>query len=480
MKTPVFLVPAVLAAALMMASPAVPQSVGSDATIEPQDSFASENAILDTSVLFAIGATEARQSLRGAFGWPTFQEGLVSGVYFRFDPDGYARFSPSPRLDTDVFEVICRPRTYSCMGRKPGLSVLRTTRGEIQLQFDEVLEGDAFFVSEGISEIQLPNRILQPLSFQLETLLSSGGELVVRRGGNEISRVSLQGFTAVATYLRWVAAGQDYTVMPAGWPVPQQLETGAQAPVTRPTSWNSPMPQPPVADRSVGAAAEIAPVAEEVAQVRGELSVLRDLLLSRDATATAPQPSPSIASELEELQQLAAQLRNELDASSASPTAPMAVDPVMDMGMGMDMRAAEPVPNPMMATKTPVTNAAVPRMMEQDGAQQAAARLEYLMREIGLDLNTALAVLQMTPTGTDETTKPGMQPVHSAPTVFAQQEDDIVSQILLELEADLAEAEQAEPAAAPEPVLLPPDEFKLLSDYFQSVALPRALGAVSP
>ncbi|MEC8574047.1 MAG: hypothetical protein VXZ09_10465, partial [Pseudomonadota bacterium] len=75
--------------------------------------FASENAILDTSLPFAIGAREAQQALRGSFGWPTFQEGLVEGVYFRFDPDGYARFSPSPRLDTDVFEVICRPRTYA-------------------------------------------------------------------------------------------------------------------------------------------------------------------------------------------------------------------------------------------------------------------------------------------------------------------------------------------------------------------------------
>ena len=90
---------------------------GSQSQPRSNEAFASENAILDTSVLFAIGAREARQELRGSFGWPTFQEGLVEGVYFRFDPDGYARFSPTPRLDTDVFEVICRPRTHSCTAR---------------------------------------------------------------------------------------------------------------------------------------------------------------------------------------------------------------------------------------------------------------------------------------------------------------------------------------------------------------------------
>ena len=86
----------------------------------PEDSFASENAVLDTSILFAIGAREARQELRGAFGWPTFQEGLVEGVYFRFDPDGYARFAPTPRLDTDVFEVICRPAHPGLHGPQGG------------------------------------------------------------------------------------------------------------------------------------------------------------------------------------------------------------------------------------------------------------------------------------------------------------------------------------------------------------------------
>ena len=129
-------------------------------TADDSDSFTPENAILDTSILFAIGAREARQELRGSFGWPTFQEGLVEGVYFRFDPDGYARFSPSPRLDTDVFEVICRPRTYTCMGRKNGLAVALTSRGTLQLRLENVVETDQFFVADGVSELPLPQNIL--------------------------------------------------------------------------------------------------------------------------------------------------------------------------------------------------------------------------------------------------------------------------------------------------------------------------------
>ena len=72
-----------------------------------QEGFENTTEILDTGILFAIGAREAEQALRSSFGWPTFQEGFVDQVYFRFDPDGYARFSPNPRLDDNVFEVVC-------------------------------------------------------------------------------------------------------------------------------------------------------------------------------------------------------------------------------------------------------------------------------------------------------------------------------------------------------------------------------------
>ena len=208
-------------------------SGGSQSESRPAETFTSENAILDTSILFAIGAREALQELRGSFGWPTFQEGLVEGVYFRFDPDGYARFAPTPRLDSDVFEVICRPRTFSCMGRKGLLSFMLNDRGLLQLTLENAVEGDRFFVVEGITELEVPARIVQPLDGQLEVLLGSSDELIIRRGQNEVDRVSLAGFNAVAAYLRWIKARQDYTVLPRGWPVPNSLASSQTTNLTQ-------------------------------------------------------------------------------------------------------------------------------------------------------------------------------------------------------------------------------------------------------
>ncbi|MCT8159560.1 hypothetical protein [Pseudoruegeria sp. SHC-113] len=283
-------------ASLLALSPLAAQSPTAE---DPAERFDSENAILDTSLPFAIGAQEARQSLRGSFGWPTFQEGLVEGVYFRFDPDGYARFSPAPRLDTDVFEVICRPRTYSCMGRKGALGLFLNARGQLQLRIEGIAEGDTFHIAEGVTEIQLPPRLLHPLDSRFEALLMAGGELVVRRGGEEFDRISLIGFSAVSTYLRWVMARQDYTILPRGWPVPNSRANKAGG-ITQAASWQSPMPQPqavlPVAP--VAAEQGIAPALQaisgqqdELAEVRSELSMLR-ALLEEEASASGTMDKP--------------------------------------------------------------------------------------------------------------------------------------------------------------------------------------------
>jgi hypothetical protein len=118
-----------------------------------QQGIASTTQILDTSVLFAIGAREAEQALRGSFGWPTFQEGFVDRVYFRFDPDGYARFSSSPRLDEDVFEVICADSSTACLAKKPSLEIGLTVEGKIQLKIADITQQDTFFVSDRKSEL---------------------------------------------------------------------------------------------------------------------------------------------------------------------------------------------------------------------------------------------------------------------------------------------------------------------------------------
>lgn len=205
-----------------------------------QQGIASTTQILDTSVLFAIGAREAEQAIRGSFGWPTFQEGFVDRVYFRFDPDGYARFSTSPRLDEDVFEVICAESSTACIAKKPSLDIGLTVEGKIQIKIEGITPDDSFYVSDRKSELPLPPTVLEPLDARLETLLASGGHLVVKREVETVQEISLAGFSAVATYLRWVAQNQSPRVFPRGWPVPAQVQTQQVGGLTQPGAWIAP------------------------------------------------------------------------------------------------------------------------------------------------------------------------------------------------------------------------------------------------
>ena len=400
--------------ATMMLAAAAP---GLANTAEPTDGFTSENAVLDTSIPFAIGAREATQELRGAFGWPTFQEGMVEGVYFRFDPDGYARFAPTPRLDSDIFEVVCRPRTLSCMGRKDSLTVFLNARGQFELRLDEAVEGDQLFLSQGVSEIQLPEQILMPLTTQLETLLSSGGELVIRSEGDEKARVSLTGFSAVTAYLRWVAAKQDYTVLPRGWPVPNTAGLTGNGSLTQPQSWVSPMPQPQTPSTGVAAA--------EVAEVRGELNVLRDMLLRRsgqDAASNLPVQAavsfdpqqPDIAALEQRVMELQRQLEigrmNEIGLpqtpppvpsliEAAEPAAPEGAAPAAEEASAEDASAEEAPAAEASAEEAPAEDAAAapdaPAEKQESEGEKIARQIAYLITEIGLDPQTAVMLLQM-------------------------------------------------------------------------------------
>lgn len=238
-----------------------------------EGSFESSVAILDTNVLFAIGAREADQQLRGSFGWPTFQEGFVDGVYFRFDPDGYARFSSSARLDEDVFEVRCAPGTTACLATKGNMEVGLDERGRVQLRLAGLTPEDAFVLSDRRTELPLPPSVIEPLDARLETLLGSGGELIIKRELEEVGRVSLVGFSPVTTYLRWVANGQSPQVFPRGWPVPSYSENFAASGLTQPQGWQS---GPQAAETTFDRAS---------AQVQTQPS-----LVTRDATAPAVAP----------------------------------------------------------------------------------------------------------------------------------------------------------------------------------------------
>lgn len=449
-------------------------------------SFASENAILDTAIPFAIGAREARQSLRGAFGWPTFQEGLVEGVYFRFDPDGYARFAPTPRLDTDVFEVVCRPRTYTCMGRKGDLTVLLNNRGQLQLKLEGVQQGDSFFVSEGVNEIQIPDRVLQPLDVQMETLLATGTDLTVRRGDNQVTDVSLKGFAGVTAYLRWVAARQDYSVLPRGWPVPNSQGEDSAGSMTQAGNWASPMPQPQILGPGFAPAGGGAPVETEVAEVRGELNILRELLLERSAqyAGTVQPAGGGMEARIAELQQEADSIRQEISALQQGGSPVMETRPGWPAA-GVAPAAAPPAPEGSMpqpaeeilaaaqAGNTDMVQASVPEVAESE-AEQTARRLQYLMSELGMDLGTAVAVLQMKSSAAPPDQPAGMMEPASLPVPGQQAasgalyRDDVVEQILqeLEIEAGLPQAAAPQP---PEPQYAAPQQHELLSRYFRSL-----------
>lgn len=460
------------AAVLMLAQPAVPQvtAPAADAT-QDAGAFAPENAVINTAIPFAIGAREARQNLRGSFGWPTFQEGLVDGVYFRFDPDGYARFAPTPRLDTDVFEVICRPRTLTCIGRKGTLTLLLNARGQLQLQIEGVAQGDRFFVAEGVTEVELPATILQPLEPQMELLLAAGGDLIVRRGEVEVDRVSLTGFYPVGAYLRWVASGQDYAVLPRNWPVPAGVPADT---VTQALNWPTQVPQPqafPVTPVNDTAPADDT-ARTEVAEVRGELRLLRELLLAREAASrggdvtpasTNPAANPAadpaadtaVANRISQLQEAAEQIRRDIarlqDTPDPAVTPTTPTTPNGQQRANSDLAAVAAslgltVPNPQITppggltqtrlpaapAQNPALNPALrtpPAQTQNDTRQTMAARLNYLITEIGLDPKTAVTLLELAenPETKNQTTE----------IRIPDQNDPLVENILNELEAEI-------------------------------------------
>ncbi len=489
-----------------------------------EEAFASENAILDTAIPFAIGAREARQALRGSFGWPSFQEGLVEGVYFRFDPDGYARFAPTPRLDVDVFEVICRTRTHACAARKDGFEVFLTDRGQLQIRLEEALAGDTFFVSEGVSEIQVPERILQPLDVQLELLLGAGGDLITRRGNSEVARTSLKGFSAVTAYLRWIAARQDYAVLPRGWPVPN---AAAETSVTQPASWNSPMPQPQLLAPGYSAGFGIAPAtsaapltvpsqpptggamtgptvwpgqsvaisptqpshgtptghALDAEALRDELADLKALIVAaqnggdpvpsvRDTAVSHQKQISSFRAESHtalqpaDVAQLLAVL-GELQAQVATLQKTQSDVAAAPWGVGTDAQGLAPLGTP-----------AAERHAQADTAHDAE-RLAYLVKHLGYDAQTALTILKAAPdaqAGDDLAVSVNPQWNAEAAPQSVLYENALVDQILAEMEAEMAAVVgQEQTVASTEAPAANIAEYELLSRYFVSAGLPALL-----
>jgi hypothetical protein len=458
----IYRLPGLALCACVLSSAAIAQTAPAPAVAGTEGAdFAAASAIIDTSIPFAIGAREAQQELRSAFGWPTFQEGLVEGVYFRIDPDGYARFSPTPRLDTDVFEVVCRSGTTACMGRKEGMSVYLTATGQVEIRLADVAPGDTFFITDGLAETPVPERILMPLDPPLETLLAYGGELVVRRGADEQARLSLKGFGPVVAYLRWVVARQDHAVLPRGWPVP-----GA-APLTQPEAIASPWPRDalPVYAAAAGTAPlpggpapAAAPVAYPATAPQPGYAMPAPQPYPAPVPATLPPtaapsgPPPAAAG---------------VPAGSTPPGFTIAEAEYRDLlfriarlesamlSMAQDPGHAAPTPAVAEQPAQPApSGAAVPPLPVGPIAMSDADTLTYLVSQLGFDPLTAAAILDL---------RKGTRPAGDAAARFL---DEVL------IAPPPAQTAPAASGGILPPVPPGPQDFVPLSEYLRAVTAP--------
>ncbi|MEM9349212.1 MAG: hypothetical protein AAGA47_03045 [Pseudomonadota bacterium] len=461
------------------AQTATPPPAATDTRPAGAEAFTPENAILNTAIPFAVGAREAQQTLRSAFGWPTFQEGLVQGVYFRFDPDGYARFSPSPRLDTDVFEVICRARTYTCMARKGPMGLVLTSDGRVQMQIDQAQATDTFALNDGFSELQIPPRLNGILDPQMEILLSGGGTLVIRRNGEVFEELSLQGFSAVLAYLRWVAARQDYSVLPRDWPVPNG--TAPSVSTTNPGTWpNATLRSAPVLQGSftpgseAAAAATVTTDTPEMAALRSEVSLLRDLLLAQTGgTPPAALPATIPVTISPAITPMSPSQNGAVIGDPLGQTAPMGTIATQLDALRQDMGLSDgqtTVPHTTSfgthaashGTQDALGMAAKPREADTAAMDDGTAELRhlrYLTSEMGLDGKTALLILQMS-----------MASASGEPLVPSSLQPSASATILQELaEAMAPSGAAAEPVQELFTAARAEDEYDLLGTYFRSV-----------
>ena len=456
--------------------------------------FLPENAILDTSIPFAIGAREAQQELRGSYGWDTFQEGLVEGVYFRFDPDGYARFSPNARLDSDLFEVICRPRTLNCIARKGDLTIVVNGQGQLKLEMEGIANGDQYFIADVLSEFELPDRIWQPLDARFENVLAVGGELVVRRGQNEVTRVSLVGFSAVTSYLRWILAEQDYLALPRNWPIPNSNSGRTSTNLTTVSAWrdtgSSRGETLAVAISDSEAATAINETADELAALRALVEQMTEQQTSPegvDTTATqgidgadiatgihvgAPGSMDAIGNYLVEIDELEFQLAKSfaqiLDLESRVFELELAAlheDEVQESVAPADP-PADDNEELLSENKEPLS---IEDSQSQNELVVMAEQIDRLTKEFGLEPNVAMLLLQLQNGETQQ--PPGtMTSLDQIDNLFAANTEITQAPSANNQPAMVDEPEVLANQEVSEPKEIRDETFVLLTDYFKSVA----------
>ncbi|HEX2526663.1 MAG TPA: peptidoglycan-binding protein [Geminicoccus sp.] len=158
--------------------------------------------MLDTAKPFAEGAAEIEQYLRGPIGWPTYQQGMAGESFYRFDPDGYARFDPTERLDQDHWEVTCTAEPVDCKGQRGLVHLTIGKDGRLGLAVNGAGNDvrysldDAEAPAATTAEITRPDRI---------GTLFAASRLVPANGTQALP---IDGLEAAAVYVRWAENGQ--------------------------------------------------------------------------------------------------------------------------------------------------------------------------------------------------------------------------------------------------------------------------------
>jgi hypothetical protein len=410
------------------------------------------------------------------------------------------------------------------MGHKGILGINPTNSGQFQIAIEDYVEGEKLYLSEGTTEIQLPAQILDPLDARFETLLSSNGELVVRRGADERARVSLAGFRQTLSYLKWVAARQDYAALPYGWPVPNS-GTAAPARLTAAETWTNPMAQSqttPVAVPEVSAAPAITGGAE-VDALRREVETLRSLIsLSAPPPVIPEVPPPQIIATPEMLTVAPVTATDQADTArivalqgivaklsvGLAPQVPCGSDPLQPCPASesaftenagitptVDRSPADTMPGlfvspvlPTFESSSAVTGSSSSGAGNQTAASPSktsqrdqAAKIDYLMTEIGLDVETAMMVLQLGQIGLDQSV--GANSACSDSTLNLAFSDEMTRQALADLVEPLARSASpvsdgraavggADNADLAETAVGSGTEYVFLSDYLQAIFRP--------
>jgi hypothetical protein len=121
--------------------------------------------------------------------------------------------------------------------KKNGLSVALNPSGNIHLLLEDRNPDAVVVLSDGVNEFQAPGRIFDAMDVSLESLLSTVKSMSIRLNGSETHIISMTGFRSVTSYLRWVAASQNYAALPRDWPIPGGAVI-VQSAITQPSSWN--------------------------------------------------------------------------------------------------------------------------------------------------------------------------------------------------------------------------------------------------